>query len=223
MKYIKDFLQDIANAIKEKTKKINNIKTEDFVKEIDSLVVTNEHFKGQDKNIQLDSANETIITPDEGYNGLNSISITPKLQSKSVTLTSNTTTTVTPDSGYAGLSQVSVISNIGSGGLTYKNMWCAGDTSKSGSITIPTATTRAYLIINASTQNNFAGCSVSGSGLTISRVNSNDLGDSISVVNGGFRYSTFIYLITKRAGTARTLSVTWNGNSIRHSCPVLIY
>ena len=256
MKYIKDFLQDIANAIKEKTRKINNIKTEDFAKEIDSIVKSDEVLKGQNKTVQLTSANTTVITPDNGYDGItkvsitptlqtksteltsssaktitvdsgnvgmSSVTITPKLQSKSVTVTSNTTTTITPDSGYAGLSQVSVVSNVGSPNLTYQVMWCNGDSGKSGSVTIPAAVTRAYLIVDASTQNDFAGCSVSGTGLTITRTNSNDLGDPASSVNGGFRYSTFVYLITKSAGTARTLSVTWNGNAIRYSCPVLIY
>ena len=256
MKYIKDFLQDIANAIKEKTNKTNNIKTEDFVQEIDSIVSDNGQLKKQSKVVQLTSADVTTITPDVGYDGMDNVSITPilqtktteltsssaitissdegkvgmssvaitpKLQSKSVTVTSNTTTTITPDSGYAGLSQVSVISNVGSSNLTYKVMWCQGVAEPSSSITIPAATTRAYLIINASTQNNFQGCSVSGTGLTISRVNSDELGAPYTAVNGGFRYSTFVYLITKSAGTARTLSVSWKGYEMRYSCPVLIY
>lgn len=256
MRYIKNFLQDIAAAIKEKTSKTNKIKPENFVQEINSIITNDEPLKTQEKDVSLVSTNTEDIAPDNGYNGMTKISIvpnlqiksveltstaaqtfltdtgyaaignlsiTPKLQDKTVTITSNTTTTVTPDSGYAGLKSVKATSNIGSSNLTYNVMWKNGASSKSGSITIPAATTRAYLIVHASTQNDFSGCSVSGTGLTITRTNSNALGDPASAVNGGYRYSVFVYLITKSAGTARTLSVTWNGNEIRHSCPILIY
>ncbi len=289
MKYIKNFLQDIAAAIREKTNKTDEIKTEDFPKAINSIVSTTEAGKYQEKNVELTtpyttaiiaddgydgitkvtvkpklqektaentspngitvypddgycglgkvtishklqtksveltSTSSTTVTPDSGYAAIGSLSITPKLQDKTVTITSNKTTTVTPDSGYCGLKSVKATSNVGSSNLTYSVLWCNGASSKSGSVTIPAAVTRAYLIVHASTQNDFAGCSVSGTGLTITRTNSNDLGDPASAVNGGFRYSVFVYLITKSAGTARTLSVTWNGNAIRHSCPVLIY
>lgn len=179
--------------------------------------------KLQDKIISLTSAETTTVTADAENVGLNSISVTPSLQSKTVSITSNTTTTITPDTGYCGLSDISITTNIPNS-LTYKVIYQQGtaDTTGSGSISIPAAKTQSYLIINAITQNDYS-ISVSGTGLTISRINTDTTGQPYTAVNNGYRYSTFIYNITKTAGTARTLSVSCGGNAIRYSCAVLVY
>ena len=73
----------------------------------------------QEKTIPITENGQSIITPDDGYDGLSQVTVntlvpshTAVLQSKSQTITSNTTTTITPDQGYDGLSSVSVTTQV---------------------------------------------------------------------------------------------------------------
>lgn len=64
----------------------------------------------QSKSVSLTSTSATTFSPQSGYDGMSSITVTPNLQSKSVTLSSSSTT-VSPDSGYSGLSSVTARTN----------------------------------------------------------------------------------------------------------------
>ena len=64
----------------------------------------------QSRSVSLTSTSATTFSPQSGYDGMSSITVTPNLQSKSVTLSSSSTT-VSPDSGYSGLSSVTARTN----------------------------------------------------------------------------------------------------------------
>lgn len=64
----------------------------------------------QSRSVSLTSTSTTTFSPQSGYDGMSSITVTPNLQSKSVTLSSSSTT-VSPDSGYSGLSSVTARTN----------------------------------------------------------------------------------------------------------------
>ena len=64
----------------------------------------------QSRSVSLTSTSATTFSPQSGYDGISSITVTPNLQSKSVTLSSSSTT-VSPDSGYSGLSSVTARTN----------------------------------------------------------------------------------------------------------------
>lgn len=64
----------------------------------------------QSRSVSLTSISATTFSPQSGYDGMSSITVTPNLQSKSVTLSSSSTT-VSPDSGYSGLSSVTARTN----------------------------------------------------------------------------------------------------------------
>lgn len=71
----------------------------------------------QTKSLTINSNGTQTVTPDQGYIGLSSVSVTTNVdtvnnQSKTVTINSNGTQTVTPDQGYTGLSSVSVRTNV---------------------------------------------------------------------------------------------------------------
>lgn len=218
---LENYLDNLADAIRLKTGGTTDIEAMDFATEIKSIP-QNTTGIFQEKDIQLTSASNTIITPDSDYDGLTKINITPKLQEKTTSITTNTTTTITSDTGNIGLSKVTANVTVANK-FTYKYVWANGASNKSGTASIPAEVTQAYLVIHMATQNDFNGSSVSGTGLTITRQNDDNLGMPWSSVNGGIRYSMFVYKITKTAGTARTLSINCSGNAIRYSCPVLIY
>lgn len=61
----------------------------------------------QSKSVSLTSTSSTTFSPETGYDGMSSITVTPNLYTKSVT-PSTSTQTITPPSGYCGLRSVSV-------------------------------------------------------------------------------------------------------------------
>lgn len=219
---LENYLDNLADAIRLKTGGTVDIEAMDFASEIKNIP-QNTTGIFQEKTVSLTTSGATEVTPDTDYDAITKVTITPSLQSKTISVTSNTTTTITPDTGYCGLSNISITTNIPNS-LTYKVIYQQGtpDTTGSGSISIPAAKTQSYLIINAITQNDYS-ISVSGTGLNISRINTDITGQPYTAVDNGYRYSTFIYNITKTAGTARTLSVSCGGNAIRYSCAVLVY
>ena len=71
----------------------------------------------QDKAVAVTHNGQMVVTANEGYDGLNSVSFTtsvqPNLQTKSVTITENGTTEITPSSGYDGLEKVNITTDVG--------------------------------------------------------------------------------------------------------------
>ena len=61
----------------------------------------------QSRSVSLTSTSATTFSPQSGYNGMSSITVTPNLQTKSVTPASYSQS-VSPSSGYCGLESVSV-------------------------------------------------------------------------------------------------------------------
>lgn len=61
----------------------------------------------QSRSVSLTSTSSTTFSPQSGYDGMSSITVTPNLYTRSVT-PSTSTQTITPPSGYCGLRSVSV-------------------------------------------------------------------------------------------------------------------
>lgn len=61
----------------------------------------------QSRSVSLTSTSATTFSPQSGYDGISSITVTPNLYTRSVT-PSTSTQTITPPSGYCGLRSVSV-------------------------------------------------------------------------------------------------------------------
>lgn len=224
MGVLENYLEDVADAIRLKTGKTDLIEAMDFGTEIKSIP-QNTTGVFQTKDVELTQTSTTTITPDSGYDAITQVNVTPKLQTKSQTLTTNfSTVTITPDSGYVGLSSVSVKPNIADD-ITYQIKSPNGDTAAQYSFTIPAAALRIYLILHASTQNDFSGIVISGNGFTsFTRLNTDDSGSPYTSVNNGYRHSTFIWTILKYdTSQSRTLTVTVDGNAVRYSCPIVVY
>ena len=120
----------------------------------------------QSRSVSLTSTSATTFSPQSGYDGMSSITVTPNLYIRSVT-PSTSTQTITPPSGYCGLESVSVSgdsnlisSNIKSGvtifGVSgsvtagfelYKNSSLSSNSSREIIITLPKRiTSRNYSI-----------------------------------------------------------------------------
>ena len=120
----------------------------------------------QSRSVSLTSTSATTFSPQSGYDGMSSITVTPNLYTRSVT-PSTSTQTITPPSGYCGLKSVSVSgdsnlisSNIKSGvtifGVSgsvtagfelYKNSSLSSNSSREIIITLPKRiTSRNYSI-----------------------------------------------------------------------------
>lgn len=120
----------------------------------------------QSRSVSLTSTSATTFSPQSGYDGMSSVTVTPNLQTRSVT-PSTSTQTITPSQGYCGLRSVSVSgdsnlisSNIKSGisifGVSgnvtagfelYKNSSLSSNSSREIIITLPKRiTSRNYSI-----------------------------------------------------------------------------
>ena len=71
--------------------------------------------KLQEKSVEITENGNTIVTPNDKFNGLSKVSITtnvslppPVYQDKTISILENTQTEITPDSGYDALSKVTV-------------------------------------------------------------------------------------------------------------------
>ena len=72
----------------------------------------------QSRSVSLTSTSATIFSPQSGYDGMSSITVTPNLYTRNVT-PSTSAQTITPPSGYCGLRSVSV---SGDSNLTSSNI-----------------------------------------------------------------------------------------------------
>ena len=115
MDQLTKILKDVANAIRRKKSTTISIKPKNLAKEILSIPQTTTGIF-QTKEIDITSNGVTTVTPDEGFDGMSSATITTNvqtpLQTKNTTLTSSGATTITPDTGYDGMSSVVVTPNL---------------------------------------------------------------------------------------------------------------
>lgn len=83
------------------------------------ITIENKEVKLQEKSVEITENGNTIVTPDDKFNGLSKVSITtnvslppPVYQDKTISILENTQTEITPDSGYDALSKVTVNVNV---------------------------------------------------------------------------------------------------------------
>lgn len=109
---LKDFLTDVADAIRTKKGTTELIPADTFDAEIESISGGKEE---QSKSVTITENGTQTVTPDENKT-LSSVEITTNVpqkpeQAKSVTITQNGSSTVTPDEGKV-LSSVEIITNV---------------------------------------------------------------------------------------------------------------
>lgn len=118
----KETLKIYNNRLNNNTTSLNNIlETINTLPEKEEIIL-------QDKEITPTKKTQTV-SADEGYDGLNNVTVNPipdeyivaNLQDKSITLTENGTQTVIADEGYDGLNSVKVVANVG-GSISNKNI-----------------------------------------------------------------------------------------------------
>ncbi len=117
---ITHFLTDVAAAIKEKLGDDTDIPASDFDTAIRNIESTGVY---QVKSITLNTNTTTVITPDEGYDAIEQLTITTNvpsssLQAKSYVFNVNQNVTLLPDTGYDGFSSVGITINVPSGSKT---------------------------------------------------------------------------------------------------------
>lgn len=108
-----NFLTDVANAIRTKKGTQETISASTFDTEILNLP----SGTYQTKNITVSANGSQTITPDQGYDAIDEITITTQvpqkqLQSKSYNFTTNQTIELTPDTGYDGFDVVTLTINV---------------------------------------------------------------------------------------------------------------
>lgn len=108
-----NFLTDVANAIRTKKGTQETISASAFDTEILNLP----SGTYQTKNITISANGSQTITPDQGYDAIDEITITTQvpqkqLQTKSYNFTTNQTIELTPDTGYDGFDIVTLTINV---------------------------------------------------------------------------------------------------------------
>lgn len=108
-----NFLTDVANAIRTKKGTQATISASTFDTEILNLP----SGTYQTKNITISANGSQTITPDQGYDAIDEITITTQvpqkqLQSKTYNFTTNQTIELTPDTGYDGFDIITLTINV---------------------------------------------------------------------------------------------------------------
>lgn len=109
---LSNFCTDVANAIRSKTGKNELITPANYDIEIESIPTGTPSL--QEKNINITSNNDYIITPDSNYDGLNKVNINVNVPAPQINLQSKTTNPSTSqqvieaDSNYDGLDKVTI-------------------------------------------------------------------------------------------------------------------
>ena len=196
MKVLDDFLDNIADAIRKRKQITGVIEAKDFASEIESIPQTVKSDL-QAKSVTITSNGTTTVTPDSGYDGMESTTITtnvqPKLQAKTATLTTTSSTVISPDSGYYGLSKVTVApatqtksTTITSNGTTT----IKPDSGKVGLTSVSVTTNIARGGANAVAICSFSQSYASG-------------GDSSGTftIPAGYKYATVVISYTTQGGT----------------------
>lgn len=114
----------------------NGITIEEILQTVNSLPVYKEIVL-QDKSIEVTENGIQTIIADEGYDGLNNVSVTTnvessgtagELQSKSITITERGTNTIVPDEGYYGLEKIIIDNQTPSiQNIVYRNSCIGGE------------------------------------------------------------------------------------------------
>lgn len=103
-----DFLTGVADAIRAKKGTTALINPQNFESEIGSISTAKE---GQEKSVTITENGTTEVLPDDGYDGLDKVTInvqvSPTIQEKRVSPTTEAQEVV-PDTGYDGLSKVTI-------------------------------------------------------------------------------------------------------------------
>lgn len=116
-----NFLTDVANAIRTKKGTETTIAASAFDTEILNLP----SGTYQTKNITISANGSQTITPDQGYDAIDEITITTQvpqkqLQTKSYNFTTNQTIELTPDTGYDGFDIVTLNINVDPNAVNYQ-------------------------------------------------------------------------------------------------------
>ena len=79
MKFLENYLTDVANAIRKKTGGTELIEAMNFPTEIESIPQTTTGTFQDSKSVSITTNTTTTVTPDEGYDGLKSVAITTNI------------------------------------------------------------------------------------------------------------------------------------------------
>lgn len=114
-----NFLNDVATAIKSKLDDSTAIPASQFDTKIMSIQTRGNY---ETRTVNVTSNGSQTITPNQGYDAIESIVINtqvpiPQLQTKSYEFTDNATITLSPETGYDGFSSISLTINVPSGSI----------------------------------------------------------------------------------------------------------
>lgn len=182
MEVLENYLQNVADAIRNKTGGTAKIEAMDFASEILSIPQTTTS-KLQEKTVTHTTTNALTVNPDSGYDGMSKVTVNPKLQSKTTTITSNTTTNITPDSGYSGLSKVTVTTNVAGGTLSVPAITNTNSDKLSKSLTLNANKTGVLVFHYVTALHWYYKISVAGTKI-VERRGTNDVGTINYVASG---------------------------------------
>ena len=190
-------------------------------------VTVNNIAELQEKSITISTNGTTTVSPDSGYDGMSKCLVTVSgiaaLQEKSVSVSANGTTTVSPDSGYNGLSKVTVNTNISYITAIAQSNLVNADT-KTRTVTIPANITRAGICVTSFCAGNSNTLTLTTTTGTVTRTGSAWTTTTNSSYNVNYRIHNDVYILTKSAGTAATVTIkASNGYGYQGMCVNAVY